>query len=140
MKHPRVLSAIAMLGVATIAGAFFPLSGGFDLSWRTIDGGGGTSTGGGFELSGTIGQPDAGVMSGGSFVLAGGFWVAFEPPCPWDCQAAPQSGAVDVPDLLALLGAWGGPQTPGTTCDFDGEGAITVFDLLKLLANWGPCP
>ncbi|MCH8007162.1 MAG: right-handed parallel beta-helix repeat-containing protein, partial [Planctomycetes bacterium] len=44
--------------------------------------------------------------------------------CPWDCQAAPQSGAVDVPDLLALLGAWGGPQTPGTTCDLDGSGAI----------------
>ncbi|MCH8005004.1 MAG: S8 family serine peptidase, partial [Planctomycetes bacterium] len=37
--------------------------------------------------------------------------------CPWDCQTAPRSGSVDVPDLLALLGAWGGPQTPGTTCD-----------------------
>ena len=59
--------------------------------------------------------------------------------CPWDCQAAPQSGAVDVPDLLALLAAWGGPQAPGTTCDFDG-GGIAVPDLLKLLANWGPCP
>ena len=60
--------------------------------------------------------------------------------CDEDCQAAPTSGAVDVPDLLALLGAWGGPQTPGTTCDLDGDGAIAVPDLLKLLANWGPCP
>ncbi len=66
--------------------------------------------------------------------------LASSPPCPWDCQAAPQSGAVDVPDLLALLGAWGGPQTPGTTCDLDGCGVIAVPDLLKLLANWGPCP
>ncbi len=49
------------------------------------------------------------------------------------------SGGIDVPDLLALLAAWGGPQTPGTTCDFDG-GGIAVPDLLKLLANWGPCP
>ena len=67
---------------------------------------------------------------------------AAPPPntCPWDCQAAPQSGAVDVPDLLALLGAWGGPQTPGTTCDLDGSGAIAVPDLLQLLGNWGPCP
>ncbi len=64
----------------------------------------------------------------------------FQPPCPWDCQAAPQSGAVDVPDLLALLGAWGGPQTPGTTCDLDGSGVINVLDLLEFLANWGPCP
>ncbi len=62
------------------------------------------------------------------------------PPCPWDCQAAPQSSAVDVPDLLALLGAWGGPQTPGTTCDLDGDGFIAVPDLLELLGNWGPCP
>ncbi|MCZ6756595.1 MAG: hypothetical protein O7E49_14905, partial [Gemmatimonadetes bacterium] len=61
------------------------------------------------------------------------------PPCPWDCQAVP-SGGVDVPDLLALLGAWGGPQTPGTTCDLDGSGFIAVPDLLALLANWGPCP
>ncbi len=59
--------------------------------------------------------------------------------CPWDCQAAP-SGSVDVPDLLALLGAWGGPQTPGTTCDFDGSGVINVLDLLEFLPNWGPCP
>ncbi len=72
-----------------------------------------------------------------------GVWLlraSGEPSCPWDCQAVPQSGAVDVPDLLALLGAWGGPQTPGTTCDFDGSGAIAVPDLLQLLANWGPCP
>ncbi|MCH8006290.1 MAG: hypothetical protein IH888_08680, partial [Planctomycetes bacterium] len=60
-------------------------------------------------------------------------------PCPWDCQAVP-SGSVDVPDLLALLGAWGGPQTPGTTCDLDGSGAIAVPDLLALLAHWGACP
>ena len=60
--------------------------------------------------------------------------------CPEDCQAAPTSGAVDVPDLLALLAAWGGPQTPGTTCDLDGSGAIAVPDLLQLLAAWGPCP
>ena len=32
----------------------------FDLSWHTIDGGGGYSVGGTFELNGTIGQPDAG--------------------------------------------------------------------------------
>src|SRR5262245_58605651 len=46
----------------------------FDLSWSTIDAGGGTSSGGQFALSGTIGQPDAGVHSGGNFTLAGGFW------------------------------------------------------------------
>ncbi len=54
--------------------------------------------------------------------------------CVWDCGDA--NGAVDVPDLLALLSQWGGPGT----CDFDGNGAVDVLDLLDLLANWGPCP
>ncbi len=59
--------------------------------------------------------------------------------CPGDCQAVPD-GAVNVPDLLALLGAWGSPQTPGTTCDLDGCGSVDVPDLLLLLAAWGNCP
>jgi hypothetical protein len=49
--------------------------GGFDLTWSTVDGGGGTSTGGNFVLRGTAGQPDAGAMSGGNFTLQGGFWA-----------------------------------------------------------------
>ena len=48
--------------------------GGYDLTWNTIDGGGGTSTGGAYTLNGTIGQPDAGTLSGGAFTLNGGFW------------------------------------------------------------------
>lgn len=49
---------------------------GYELSWRTIDGGGAMNlSGGSYTLNGTIGQPDAGIMSGGSFVHFGGFWV-----------------------------------------------------------------
>ena len=47
----------------------------YDLSWNTVDGGGGTySFGGGYILGGTIGQADAGALSGGSYTLMGGFW------------------------------------------------------------------
>jgi hypothetical protein len=46
----------------------------YEISWHTIDGGGGRSTGGDYALVGTIGQPDAGEMSGGDYTLAGGFW------------------------------------------------------------------
>jgi hypothetical protein len=46
----------------------------YDISWWTVDGGGGSSTGGVYALSGTIGQPDAGRISGGSYSLVGGFW------------------------------------------------------------------
>jgi hypothetical protein len=48
--------------------------GGYELSWSTVDGGGGTSAGGNFRVAGTVGQPDAGSIAGGSYELAGGFW------------------------------------------------------------------
>jgi len=48
---------------------------GYDLSWWTVDGGGGAwSSGPGYSLAGTIGQPDAGVLSGPDYTLGGGFW------------------------------------------------------------------
>ena len=114
--------------------------GGYDLSWYTIDGGGGTSEAGGFSLSGTIGQPDAGTMSGGGFELAGGFWsggdVGPSPPCAsgdLNCD-----GVVNVFDLLALLENWGTcADTNACPADLDGDGVVNVFDLLLLLENWG---
>ncbi len=54
--------------------AWAQTAGDFDLSWSTIDGGGGTSSGGDFTLRGTIGQPDAEFMVGGDYELIGGFW------------------------------------------------------------------
>ncbi len=75
------LALIGLVGLLLVATAVtFAQSGaGFDLSWSTIDGGGGTSSGGGFVLSGSIGQADAGgPISGGSFALNGGFW---QPSC-----------------------------------------------------------
>ncbi len=47
-------------------------------------------------------------------------------------------GSVNVPDLLALLAAWG--TDPGGPPDFDGDGTVAVPDLLALLAAWGQCP
>lgn len=48
-------------------------SGQYELSWYTIDGGGGLSTGGQYKLIGTIGQADAAWSSGGGYELLGGF-------------------------------------------------------------------
>ena len=78
MRKKRFLIAITLTLVALLvmAGVVLAQSGGeYDLSWSTIDGGGGTSEGGGYSLSGTIGQPDAGNSQGGDFTLDGGFWV-----------------------------------------------------------------
>jgi hypothetical protein len=48
-------------------------NGQYELSWYTIDGGGGRSSGGPYTLMGTIGQPDAAAVSGGDYELLGGF-------------------------------------------------------------------
>ena len=52
------------------------LDGGYDLSWWTVDGGGGTLSdrASGYALSGTAGQPDAATWQGEGYGLAGGFW------------------------------------------------------------------
>lgn len=46
----------------------------FDLSWFTVDGGGGQASGGQFNVMGTIGQPESVVMTGDEYELLGGFW------------------------------------------------------------------
>jgi hypothetical protein len=50
---------------------------GYQLSWWSVDGGGGVSTGDDYLLQGTVGQHDAGDLQGGSYSLAGGYW---QPP------------------------------------------------------------
>ncbi len=70
-----ILTMIAvLLALALTALALAQSGGGFDLTWNTVDGGGGESAGDSYSLSGTIGQAEAGVMSGGSYTLSGGFW------------------------------------------------------------------
>ena len=69
-----------MLALPAICGALVTAnaqsSGGYDLSWHTVDGGGGTGSGGVFTVTGTIGQPAAGgPLVGGTFAVTGGFWA-----------------------------------------------------------------
>lgn len=68
---------VTMLALLLSAGyALAQTGGGYDLTWWTVDAGGGTSSGGGYTLSGAIGQPDAApALSGGGYALVGGFWA-----------------------------------------------------------------
>jgi hypothetical protein len=73
MKKILVLGMLILL-ILSLSG-FALAAGSYDLSWWTVDGGGGTSSGNGYTLNGTLGQPDAGtVASGGGYTLAGGYW------------------------------------------------------------------
>jgi hypothetical protein len=75
----RILAALSLITLlALVVRRVDAQSGGdYDLSWWTVDGGGGSLSGGAYTLEGTIGQADAGTASGGAYTLEGGFWSAF---------------------------------------------------------------
>lgn len=111
-RPARFRRGLMATGVCFCLLLLFPLTaaaqsgGGYDLSWSTMDGGGGISSGGDFTLHGTAGQSDAGRMEGGDFVLRGGFWVgeASEPPsslCLLTVKSEPISG-------IPIYGDYGG--------------------------------
>lgn len=127
-----VLLAPIILAIASWAAADT------EISWYTIDGGGGTSTGGGFELSGTIGQPDAGsptlAMTGGEFELVGGFWPGAGSICSGPVLADFDHDCdVDVDDYLHFMACVTGPaiaQNDPTCADarLDGDTDVDQED------------
>ena len=66
-----------------------------------------------------------------------GVIIVEEPPnpCPADVDG---DGAVDVNDVLAVIGDWG--PCPGCGTDTNGDGVVDVNDILYVIAAWGPCP
>ncbi len=79
MKTCLILVGFTILLLLTLAPAgpsAAQSGGGYDLTWNTIDGGGGNATGGNYTLDGTIGQAEAGMLGGGGYTLNGGFWTS----------------------------------------------------------------
>lgn len=78
-----ILVALPLCGL-TLVSAHAQRGGGYDLTWWTVDGGGGHISGGGYALAGTVGQPDAGpALINGGYSLTGGFWYgAGSAPAP----------------------------------------------------------
>jgi len=83
MKRAAFYISIGLL-LLSVSIATAQTGSGYDLSWSTVDGGGGSTAGGGYSLDLTLGQADAGVQSGGGYTLMGGFWseaaVSLTPP------------------------------------------------------------
>ncbi len=121
---PALITAAAM---ASTAHAFDN-----DLTWHTVDGGGGTVVGGAFELSGSIGQHDVGAMTGGTFELSGGFWhftrACF---CPGDLN---NDGLKDGADIQLFVNC----QLSDADCscaDIDLVGGVTLDDTVQFVAD-----
>jgi hypothetical protein len=104
----------------------------FDLSWHTVDGGGGmNSSGGAFSLSGAIGQPDAQsppVMVGGAFELIGGFWpVANVCYCLADMNGDGKRDGRDIQQFVNCVVAGGDGNC--YCADVDQANGVTVADV-----------
>ncbi len=128
----------------TITLASVALAQDFDLTWHTIDGGGGYSAGGDFELEGTIGQHDAGPstgpMTGGDFTLSGGFWpVANVCACLGDMNGDGVKDGLDIQQFAACVIGGG-----SCSCaDVDAVGGVTIGDVAAFVSDLlaGPvCP
>ena len=76
MSRRRRAGLVALLLCLTSSAAVASgMSAAHDLSWWTVDGGGGTLSNGSYSLSGTIGQAEAGAALGNEgYTLVGGYW------------------------------------------------------------------
>ena len=70
-----VLLVFLVSGLLFTSTALTSSSQGYDLSWWTVDGGGGSlGSEDGYSLNGSLGQPDTGALAGNDYTLSGGFW------------------------------------------------------------------
>jgi hypothetical protein len=74
-RHIVILVLVTMFVLGGVGMTLASPGSSYEISWWTVDDGGGTSSGSDYVLSGTIGQPDAGALSGGDYTVMGGFWV-----------------------------------------------------------------
>ena len=89
MNNRKVFLSLTLglvIGLLVVGAVAAQTGGVYDLTWWTVDGGGGTVAGGGYTLTGTAGQPEPGpALSGGGYTLTNGFW-------PGEGSAPPVSG------------------------------------------------
>ena len=102
-----------------------PAMAGYQISWHTIDGGGGVSAGGTYIIRGTIGQPDAAYSEDGQYELLGGFWPG-EPLC-----------TVNFKDYAAFANFWFLTGS-GMDADLYQDNTINERDL-KVIADYWLC-
>ena len=116
-----VLRAILLIWFLAALPSSAQSGGDYELTWSTIDGGGGTSSGGPYVLTGTMSQPEAGAMSGGEYEILAGFW-----PGPPLCT-------VEFDDFAKFAGLW---LTGDLAGDLDGDSNVDFGDLSWFADYW----
>ena len=128
----QILPLLMTVFVTAVPVSVLAMTGGnYQISWSTIDGGGGTSTGGNYSITATIGQPDAGEMSGGDYMVDSGFWVG----------GPILSCFVNFEHFAAFAIYWlDAPCDAGNNwcgrADLDYSGDVTITDLNEVVYFW----
>ncbi|MHC4763091.1 MAG: hypothetical protein ACYS71_06960 [Planctomycetota bacterium] len=123
IAHVPRRSVITVLWFVALTHAFAQAGGIYDISWSTIDSGGGTSSGGSYVVMGTTGQPDAAYSAGGSYELLGGFWPG-GPFC-----------VVEFEDFARFAALW--LETgPGLAADLYEDNIVDLYDLKLFVDEW----
>jgi hypothetical protein len=76
-----VVITLCLLSLTT-ATVLAQSGGSYDLTWSSLNGGGGEASGGSWALISTVGQGEAGALHGGSYTLSGGFLAGMSSPPP----------------------------------------------------------
>ncbi len=135
-----VLPLVALLLLVTVAsaqsggGTSTSLSTGYDLSWSSVDNGGGECSGGGYTLNGAVGQLDAGILSGGDYTLQGGFHRCAV------LHDLDDNGVVNMSDVMQVASRWRcrcGDECYDAYYDLDDDCDIDVVDIMLVVAQWG---
>jgi hypothetical protein len=126
MNKAIVRWMILLSTVFLISSAPAQTGGPYQLTWSTIDGGGGRGSGGPYVLTGTIGQPDAAWSSGGNYEILGGFWPG-GPIC-----------IVQFDDYARLAELWR-QEGEGLPADLDGSEFVDFGDVKEFAEVWLKC-
>ncbi len=118
-SYETVLLVFCLLVSVTMAQS----GGQYEITWSTINGGGGVSSGGPYTLMGTIAQHDAAYSYSDDYELLGGFWPG-EPLCVIDFDHFARFA-----DLWLLTG----PDLPS---DLYEDGTVDLYDLEKFVEDW----
>lgn len=146
----RALIGLLAVWLVTTAPAVGQSGDEYELSWSTIDGGGGVISGGPYTMAVTIAQPDAGYQAGGEFELFGGFWpgaIPYAYTC-WDagqCAGQPSGdvtcdGSINLADIFALRASYANSKgEPAYNCcaDFNHDDTVNLADLFVFKAGFG---
>ena len=96
-----LFGALGLLTLVSAAIGYAQVGGNFDLSWNTVDGGGGRSNTAGYELSGSMGQADSTILTNTNvYTLYGGFFWAG--PVATPCPACPTATPLPTATACAL--------------------------------------